>query len=208
MRILFQGDSITDCGRERGSMTNLGCGYAAFTKGRMVLKYPEAHEYINRGISGDRIVDLYAKIKCNLINLAPDFLSILIGVNDVWHEFGGRCNGVDNEKYFKVYCDVIEEIKAALPNIKILIMEPFCLRGTATEADWEQFRGEVEKRAASARKVAEKYGLGFLPLQADLDALAQTMPAADILYDGVHPTYAGHTLISRKWIAAFEEMTK
>lgn len=208
MRILFQGDSITDCGRERGSMTNLGCGYAAFTKGRLVLKYPKAHEYINRGIGGDRVVDLYAKIKCNLINLAPDFLSILIGVNDVWHELGGRCNGVADEKYFKVYCDIIEEVKAALPNVKILIMEPFCLKGTATEPEWDTFRSEVEKRAASARKVAEKYGLGFLPLQKGLDELAQTMPACDILFDGVHPTYAGHTYISRQWIKTFEEMTK
>jgi lysophospholipase L1-like esterase len=173
-----------------------------------VLKYPEAHEYINRGIGGDRVVDLYAKIKCNLLNLKPDFLSILIGVNDVWHELGGRCNGVSNEKYFKVYCDIIEEIKAALPDIKILIMEPFCLKGTATEAEWDTFRNEVEKRAASARKVADKYNLGFLPLQKGLDELAEKMPAADVLHDGVHPTYAGHTYISRQWIKAFEEMTE
>ena len=103
---------------------------------------------------------------------------------------------------------IIEEIKAALPDIKILIMEPFCLKGTATEAEWDTFRNEVEKRAASARKVADKYNLGFLPLQKGLDELAEKMPAADVLYDGVHPTYAGHTYISRQWIKAFEEMTE
>ncbi len=208
MRILFQGDSITDCGRDRNKIGSLGGGYAAFAKGELVLKYPTAHEYINRGISGDRVVDLYAKIKANLINLAPDFLSILIGVNDVGHELGGCCNGVDADKYFKVYCMIIEEVKAALPDIKIMIMEPFCLPGTATDPEWDIYRSEVEKRAAMAKKVAETYNLAFLPLQKGLDELATVMPPCDVLVDGVHPSYAGHTYIKNEWIKKFEEMTR
>ena len=208
MRILFQGDSITDCGRNRTLFGDLGNGYAAFTKGELELKYPTAHEYINRGIGGDRVVDLYAKIKANLINLEPDFLSILIGVNDVWHELSEHRNGVDAEKYAKIYGMLIEEVQAALPHTKIMIMEPFCLHGTATDPQWDTFRSEVEKRAAKARAIAETYNLGFLPLQKGLDELAQTMPANAVLIDGVHPTYAGHTYIKNEWIKKFEEMTR
>ena len=86
MRILFQGDSITDCGRNRQQLSSLGSGYAMMVKGQMGLEYPAEHEYINKGVSGNRSVDLYARIKADILNLKPDFMSILLGVNDVWHE--------------------------------------------------------------------------------------------------------------------------
>ena len=207
MRILFQGDSITDCGRRREGANPLGSGYPMMVMGQLGLEEPSAHAYINRGISGNRSVDLYARIKVDILNLKPDFISILLGVNDVWHEFDGN-NGVDADKFLRIYCMLIEEIKSELPAVQILIMEPFCLRGSATEAYYDEFRAEVEKRAAMAKKVAETYGLTFLPLQAELDALASTMPASELLSDGVHPTPIGHTVLKNAWIRTFKEMTQ
>ncbi len=205
MRILFQGDSITDCGRKRELLASLGSGYPMMVKGQLGLEYPSAHEYINRGVSGNRSVDLYARIKADILNLKPDFISILLGVNDVWHEFDGN-NGVDADKFFRIYCMLIEEIKRELPAVQIMIMEPFCLKGSATEAYYDKFRDEVEKRASMAKKLAETYGLTFLPLQKDLDALASTMPASELLSDGVHPTPIGHTFLKNAWIRTFQKI--
>ena len=126
MRILFQGDSITDAGRSYSDNKNLGFGYARLVEASLGFDEPN-HEFFNRGISGNRVVDLYARIKSDVWNLNPDLLSILIGVNDVWHEFGEQ-NGVDADKFFKIYSMLIEEVKEALPDIKIMILEPFALK--------------------------------------------------------------------------------
>ncbi|MBO5197815.1 MAG: SGNH/GDSL hydrolase family protein [Lachnospiraceae bacterium] len=201
--ILFQGDSITDAGRSRDNNDNLGIGYPTLVKGALGFEKPGEYTFINKGISGNRVVDLYARIKADIINLEPDVMSILIGVNDVWHELPGR-NGVDAEKYFKIYCMLIEEIKEALPNIQIMILEPFVLKGSATEERWDVFCPEVLKRAEKAKAVAEKYNLTFIPLQDKFDAAEKVCPADYWLRDGVHPTTAGHELIKREWIQAFE----
>lgn len=97
-KILFQGDSITDAGRSREDLTNLGKGYPLFVAGALGMDEPGEYEFVNRGISGNRIVDIYARIKMDIINLKPDVMSLLIGVNDVWHEVSSQ-NGVDGDKY-------------------------------------------------------------------------------------------------------------
>ena len=99
MRILFQGDSITDAGRARDNDKHLGLGYPRLVDSNLGFDAPGENEFINRGISGNRIVDLYARIKKDIINLAPDFMSILIGINDVWHECE-RNDGVDAEIFY------------------------------------------------------------------------------------------------------------
>ena len=205
--ILFQGDSITDAGRNRehdGYMC-IGHGYPAYVSARLGLDNPGDFQFYNRGISGNRIVDVYARIKSDIINLKPDYMSILIGVNDVWHEFSYQ-NGVDTEKFEKIYSMLIEEIKEALPDIKIMIMEPFMLAGTATEDKAEAFRKEVEEKAAAAKKVAEKYSLPFMELQKDLDELAKKAPNDYWLADGVHPQITFHQYIADKWIKMFKDM--
>jgi lysophospholipase L1-like esterase len=153
MKILFYGDSITDCSRTRdgGFLSGLGYGYVHNIALDLIGKDPEKYQIINRGISGNRVVDLYARIKMDCWNHNPDVLSILIGVNDVWHEIGDSPNGVDAEKFYKIYKMLIEEIKEALPNIKIMILEPFVLKGPATEQNWEYFDVETKKRAEKAR---------------------------------------------------------
>lgn len=202
MKILLQGDSITDVSRVRGDDDNAGWGYALLLKAGLGLQQPGEYQLINRGISGNRIVDLYARIKADIINVQPDVMSILIGINDVWHEVSRR-NGVDADKFYKIYDMLIEEVKEALPNIKIMILEPFVLKGSATEEHWDYFSAEVPKRAQMAKKIAEKHQLTFVPLQAGFDALTEKMEASYWLQDGVHPTPMGHAYIRDRWLEAF-----
>lgn len=202
--ILFQGDSITDAGRSRDNDNDRGTGYPTLVSAELGYKYPDEYKFINKGISGNRIVDLYSRIKCDFINLKPDYLTILIGINDVWHEINDR-NGVDNAKFFRVYCNLIEEIKAMLPDIEIFILEPFVLKASATEKKWGVFRRETEMRAESARAVAEKFGLTFIPLQEKFDEAEKKACASYWLGDGVHPTAAGHELIANEVVKALEK---
>ena len=203
--ILFQGDSITDAGRVYEDINNAGSGYPLLVKSALGFENPGEYTFINKGISGNRIVDVYARIKRDIINLKPGVMSILIGVNDVWHEFGEK-NGVDAEKFFKIYSMLIEEIKEALPHIKIMILEPFVLCGCGTQEHYTEFRAEVEKRAEKAKAVAEKYNLKFIPLQDKLDEKSKTIEPTYWLGDGVHPTSMGHELIKREWIKAFNTL--
>ena len=203
MKILFQGDSITDCGRDWNNDSQLGRGYAYLVSTYLGLKEPNKHTFINKGISGNRVVDLYARIKRDIINYQPDVMSILIGVNDVWHELGESPNGVDADKFFKIYSMLIEEVKEALPNIKIMIMEPFVLEACSTTEHWEFFKTEVAKRADMAKKIAEKYNLPFIELQGSFDKLAKEAPNSYWLGDGVHPTPAGHEFIKNEWLKAY-----
>lgn len=202
---LFQGDSITDAGRNRENDAARGNGYPTLVSAELLFDYPGQFETINRGISGNRIVDLYARMKKDILHLRPDYLSILIGVNDVWHEFASIPNNVENQKFRKIYDMLIEEIKEALPDIKIYILEPFVLRASATEEHWDVFQREVPLRAQSARWVAEKHHLTFIPLQEKLDALCEVCPASYWLRDGVHPTAAGHELIARELLKAVKK---
>ena len=203
--VLFQGDSITDTGRSREHNTATGTGYVTLVRGEIEYEFPSQYKMYNRGISGNRVVDLYARIKSDIINLKPDIMSILIGVNDAWHEIDYQ-NGVDAEKFFQIYCMLIEEIKAALPNVKIMIMEPYVMKEWATEAHWEEFDAEVRKRAEKSKKVAKKYNLSFIPLQEKFDEAAKLAPISHWLGDGVHPTIAGHELIKREWIKGFKKL--
>ena len=203
--ILFQGDSITDAGRRGTDDVHLGLGYATLVKAELTFNYPGQYIVQNRGINGNRIVDLYARMKTDILNLKPDVMSILIGVNDVWHEFMEK-NGVDADKYFKIYSLLIEEIKEALPDIKIMILEPFALQGSANEGCWEEFRDEVAKRAEKAKEIAEKHNLTFVPLQEKFNEVAEATTNDCWLYDGVHPQAAGHELIKREWIKAFNNL--
>lgn len=200
---VFQGDSITDAGRNRENDDYRGNGYPTFVAGMLGLQRPGKLRFLNRGVSGDRIVDLNARIKRDLINLQPDYLSILIGINDVWHELGSR-NGVDNEKYFRTYCEILEETQRMCPGVKIFILEPFVLKASATEGSWNVFYSETKKRADSAKKAAQRFGCAFIPLQERFESVCtEAAPASYWLHDGVHPTAMGHALIAGALIDAF-----
>jgi len=202
MRVLFQGDSITDASRNRENDNNQGRGYPTLIQSKLMFEYPGEYEFFNRGIGGNRITDLIARMKIDMINLKPDVMSILIGVNGVWHEVS-RANGVRAELYEKMYNLLIAELKAALPELRIMIMEPYVMEGTATTEHWDYFRTEVKLRAEAAKRVAEKNGLEFIPLQDKFEEACRKMPVEYWLRDGVHPTAAGHELIAREWLKTF-----
>ena len=201
IKFVFQGDSITDAGRDRDNIASFGIGYPNLVASELMCKYPGEYEFINEGVSGDRIVDLYARIKQDLINHKPDYLSILIGVNDVWHELNEQ-NGVAAPKFEKVYSMLIEEIKEALPDIKIFILEPFVLKGSGTERYFDEFLADVKLHSQAAKNVAEKYNLTFIPLQEKFDVASKLMPPTYWAADGAHPTAAGHALIKDALIKA------
>lgn len=210
--ILFQGDSITDCERNRENLVSMGEGYAHIVKGQLGWEHPGEYEFINKGISGNRIVDVYARIKMDIINLKPDYMSLLIGVNDVWHELGNIHNGVEAEKFEKIYDMLISEILEELPEIKIMILEPFVLEEVATTATdtepgrWDYFKSEVPLRAAAAKRIAEKYNLSFVALQDKFDEACKLAPISYWLRDGVHPTPMGHWIIKNEWMKAFKDI--
>ena len=196
---LFQGDSITDANRDDENNFNfgLGCGYALLLASEIEKKNKGEIKFINRGNSGDRITDVYARIKEDIINLNPDFMSILIGVNDVSHELTMNC-GVSPKKFRMIYELLIEEIVEALPEIKMFILEPFILKGTATEKLWSEFNSEVRKMAEVSRQVAEKYNFDFVPLQEKFDELSSDGDTGYWSVDGVHPTSVGHQVIKEE----------
>ncbi len=207
MKILFQGDSITDTGRnaECGSTISIGQGYAMLIDAFLSKEYPGKYEFINTGISGNRIVDIYQRIKVDFWNLKPDVYSLLIGVNDVWHEFGQH-NGVSAERFENVYRMLLNDTLKELPNLKIILLEPFVLKASATAEHWNEFKTEVDKRRAVVRKMADEFNLTFVSLQDKFDKAAQICGADYWLADGVHPTPAGHQLIADEWLKAFKNI--
>jgi lysophospholipase L1-like esterase len=209
MKILFYGDSITDAGRDRETdfqPASYGGGYVKYVVEQLLQSGYAKEDLINRGISGNRIVDLYARVKMDVWNHKPDVLSILIGVNDVWHEIS-RENGVELDRWERVYRTMLQETKERLPNIKLIILEPFILEGSATDGEerWEKFQA-VKEYAKVAKKLAEDFGAQFVPLQDKFDEACKEAEATYWLEDGVHPTPMGHWIIKNEWMKAFQEM--
>lgn len=205
LTVLFQGDSITDAERRDEYICGMGRGYPGYMAGRLGLEQPGTYQFINRGISGNRIVDVYARIKQDIINLKPDVISFLVGVNDAWHEIYWK-NGVATDKFKKIYKMMIDEICEARPNVKIILMEPFVLEGAATAEHYAQFRADVSEKAEAVRQIAEEYKLPFLALQSDLDELTKKAPNDHWLVDGVHPTIYFHQYMADKWIDVFNQL--
>ena len=209
--ILFQGDSITDCARNGDCFYKIGSGYANAVSAELGSKYINEYEFLNRGISGNRIVDLYARLKVDFINLKPDIASIFIGVNDTWHEIGSK-NGVSTERFEKIYEMMLEDIYVALPDIKLILIAPFVLEGSATCNTEEipnrlaQFISDVSDKAAAVKRIAQKYNLPLIELQPIFDEACKKASPDYWAYDGVHPTLAGHNIIKNLWIEAFEKL--
>ena len=200
--LLFQGDSITDCNRAREEMedtrhTFLGSGYPALLAARIYGEQPEKDWRIfNRGISGNRVVDLYARWKKDALNLRPDVLSILIGVNDTWHEYNSQ-NGVEVPRYEEFLRRLVTWTQEVLPDVKIVLMEPFVLPFGAVGEAWP---AEIAQRGEVVRKAAADLGAVFVPLQEKFTEKAKQFGMEYWLRDGVHPTYAGHQLIAGQWM--------
>ena len=204
-RILFQGDSITDCGRSRDNDLYKGCGYASYVTADLNYNFPGEYETFNRAVSGNRIVDLYARIRVDLLNLKPDVLSIHIGINDVWHDVEFN-NGVGADKFEKIYDMLLSEVREELPNVKIILLGAFVTKGSATEEHWDVFVPEVQKRIEITKRLAEKYGCAFVDVQAKFDEAIARHPEPFWTREGVHPTEAGHEIMKRAWFEGFEQI--
>jgi lysophospholipase L1-like esterase len=203
--VLFQGDSITDAGRdrERTSEPNddraLGKGYAWLAAAEMLVDAPEAdYKFYNRGVSGNKVFQLAERWQDDCLELKPNVLSILIGVNDVWHNLNGNYDGTV-EKYETDYKALVARTKGALPDVKLVICEPFVLKTGNVDDKWfPEFDGY---RAAAAR-VAEEAGATFVAFQTMFDRAAKIAPAKHWAGDGVHPTTHGAALMAHWWLKA------
>ncbi len=202
MKILFQGDSITDWDRSRTDDTNVGRGYVGLVTSRLSLDYPGKFEFINRGISGNRVADIYARMNEDIIALKPDLMSIMVGTNDYpWSDNEKYC-----ERYEKVFDMLLRDVKEDLPDIKLIIMEPYVLPGERVVSEGYPLRlKETKKRSEAAQRIAEKYGARFVPLQKLLDDACTKAPVNYWTTDGVHISYAAYQILADEWIKAFKE---
>ena len=199
--ILFQGDSITDCQRKReiteaNGFHALGDGYCNLLAGRLLKERPRDNlKFYNRGISGNRVVDLYARWKTDAINLKPDIISILVGINDTWHEFGSQ-NGVEPERYKAVYEMMLSYTKEKLPKVQLILCEPFALQCGVVTEEWMD---EVCQRQQIVRQLAKDFSAVFAPFQSAINHVAIGTDPKHWLIDGVHPTPAGHQILAECW---------
>jgi len=201
--ILFQGDSITDAGRKKDSnavpndQPALGNGYAWLAAAELLVDRPQAGlKVYNRGISGNKVYQLAERWQADCLDLKPNVLSILIGVNDIWHTLNGNYNGTV-EKYENDYRALLERTVKALPNVKLVICEPFVLRCGAVNDKWFP---EFDRYRAVAKSIAHSFHATFLPFQAMFDEAVKYAPPAHWAADGVHPTSAGASLMAYNWL--------
>jgi lysophospholipase L1-like esterase len=205
--ILFQGDSITDSGRNKddNSFNNakiLGTGYPVLAGAALLERFPALNlKVYNKGISGNKVYQLAERWDKDCLDLKPDVLSILIGVNDIWHKIQGRYNGTI-EVYKKDYIALLERTKKALPNVKLIIGEPFAVPGiTAVDDKWyPEFYGYQK----AAREVADQFGAYLIPYQKIFDEARKRAPGAYWTFDGVHPTLAGAQLMAQAWLSVIK----
>ena len=209
MKFVFFGDSITDAGRNRENdfwSNSYGWGYVRDVTSVILSDNPQENLVYNRGIGGERIVDLYARVKKDVWNLKPDVLTILEGVNDIWAEVGSQ-NGVELDRFEKFYDMLIKETIERLPDVKIIIMEPFALKGSATEENWDKF-SKITEYAKVVKSIAQKYNIPFIPLQKDLEKAVEEKGVTSYFDDGVHPNIAGSRLIADKWLDYYKKNIK
>lgn len=200
--VLFQGDSITDCGRDRdiaaaNSSAALGTGYPLLIAATLLAAHPDRQfSFYDRGVSGNTVPDLDARWQADTLALVPDVLSILIGVNDYWHTLGGDYHGTADD-YAQGFAALLARTRKALPATRFVVLEPFVLRTGVVKESWFP---EFDRRRAMARQVADDADALFLPLQRMFDDLSRKAPPVYWSLDGVHPTAAGHAAIAALWM--------
>jgi lysophospholipase L1-like esterase len=198
-RILFQGDSITDCGRDRAQPQALGNGYVLMTAGLFAALRPNlAPVCLNRGISGNRTGDLLQRWQEDCIDLKPDILSLLIGINDVWRRYD-RNLPTSAGDFARNYRRLLEQAREALPNLRIILMEPFVL---PVPEDRRQWREDLDPKIEIVRQLARDFETAYVPLDGLFAAASAIQPPAFWAADGVHPSPAGHGLIAHAWLRA------
>ena len=197
-KILFQGDSITDAdrGAEGAPDAGLGHGYVYLVAARLSADHPGLRlVFRNRGVSGNKIHDLAARWGEETIPLRPDVVSILVGINDTTAEMAF-------EEFEAAYDALLEHTKAALPNVRLVLCEPFALLPPEAGGGANVWETNVRQRARIVEKLAKKYRAPFVRFQKVFDEARKRAPAEYWLYDGIHPTHPGHQLMADEWIRA------
>lgn len=199
--VLFQGDSITDAGRARDAAgandtRGLGNGYPHLIAAGLLHEHAASRPKVfNRGISGNKVPDLKARWEGDCVALKPNVVSILIGVNDIWHKLNGNYAGTVAD-YETGYRELLKATMGQLPDARIVVCEPFVTRCGAVKDHWFP---EFDERRAVAKKLAEELSLTFVPFQSAFDAAVEVAPPEYWAYDGVHPSLAGHALMASEW---------
>lgn len=195
--IVFLGDSITDCDRERNNIKSMGKGYVNEIKQVLCNNYT----IINKGIAGNKIADLYDRLQRDCIALKPDIVSILIGINDVWHFVEQQYYDIEKEmiRFQKIYIDMVTTIKNSGVK-KIILLEPFVLPQQQQYLKW---RIDLDKRIHIIRNIAKKYQCLFVSLDGVMNEAGINSQYDIYCQDGVHPTQKGHKLIAKQFIKVF-----
>ncbi len=199
-RILFQGDSITDMARGRGVDPNhiLGHSYVFLLAAKYGAAFPDYEiDFINRGVSGNTVLDLEKRWQKDTLDLKPDVLSILIGVNDN--------RSIPMEQYEKTYDKLIADAKAANPRLKLILGEPFGLPVGTRKESWETWNEGLAKRREIVVKLAKAHGAAVVKYQRAFDDAIKLAPAEYWIWDGVHPTYRGHQIMADEWERTIRE---
>lgn len=204
--VLFQGDSITDAGRnkqnnEPNTTGHLGSGYAMQAAGRLLEKQASVNpKFFNKGISGNKVFQLAERWDTDCLDIKPDVLSILIGVNDIWHKLDLNYEGTV-EIYKNDYIALIERTKEVLPDVTLIICEPFAVTGVRAVDD--RWYPEFDEYRAAAKEVADKFNAHFIPFQTIFDEAQKRAPGSYWTYDGVHPSLAGAALMAEAYTSLF-----
>ncbi len=195
-RILFTGDSITDCNRVRSNTNHLGFGYVAFIAARLQARMASPDlQILNRGISGNRIGDLLLRVEPDLLDLQPTVISILLGINDTWRRYDHNLP-TSTETFEDGYRTLLKKIRQRL-TAKVILLEPFLLHVPEDRYAW---REDLNPKIDVVRKLAAEFDTDLLPLDGLFAQAATRAPAAFWAEDGVHPTEAGHALIANAWL--------
>ncbi|GAA5521116.1 SGNH/GDSL hydrolase family protein [Aliifodinibius salicampi] len=205
--ILFQGDSITDAGRNKGEKnanSGLGSGYAMLATAHLRHKLAERDpQSYNRGISGNKVFQLADRWKEDALDIEPDLLSILIGVNDYWHTLNDYEGTV--ETYEQDFRSLLQRTKEQLPDVNLVIGEPFVvLEGSAVEE--EDWLPDFRNYQAVAKEIAQDFEAAFIPYQSIFDKASQNVEPTYWTGDGVHPTLAGSQLMANGWLETVKRM--
>lgn len=208
-RILFQGDSLTDCGRDKtgnNPVAQYGYGYVNLIASKLLCDYPDTIVY-NRAVNGSRAVDMYSRWMEDMRNVDCNILSILCGVNDIG--FGIRMNqGADAKKFRFLYDLMIQEALEAKPNLKLVLCEPFLFKieentpelGKDIVENWELWNGQLTERRAIVKELAAIYGAVFVPFAKEFEKALQIAPPQHWSIDCIHASNAGHEWMARTWL--------
>lgn len=205
--ILFQGDSITDGNRGRSADPNhiLGHGYVFSIASRYGEKYPALGlNFVNRGVSGNTVADLAARWSSDALDLKPDVLSVLIGINDVY-AYREKFGSFSAETVFQTYDRLLADTIQARPNVKLVLGQPFVLDVGMVAKDPEGWHGALAKMDTVVERLATKYHAPVVHYQRVFDEALKLAPADHWIWDGIHPTYSGHGLMADEWIRTYND---